>query len=135
MLQASGVLETDLVPRALLADDRKAWDLQRIGAVGLQVLCAGTHDTATELRERLLEARRLRGARLVTIALQVETRCAAGGRRPLFIGRPAGNGYARPPSALVTRDPALASIHNTMRPGCAIGAVLPARSARDARAH
>src|SRR4051794_31668467 len=32
-----------------------SWDLQRIGAVGLEVLTATTGDTTDELRERLLE--------------------------------------------------------------------------------
>lgn len=40
---------------ALLADDPKPWDLQRIGAVGIQVLPAATGNAATELREHLLE--------------------------------------------------------------------------------
>jgi hypothetical protein len=40
---------------ALLTDDPKPWDLQNVGAVGLQVLAAATCDTAAELRERLLE--------------------------------------------------------------------------------
>jgi hypothetical protein len=39
----------------LLADDPKPWYLQRIGALGLEVLAAATGDTATELRERLVE--------------------------------------------------------------------------------
>jgi hypothetical protein len=40
---------------ALLADDPKPWDLQRIGELGLQVLPHAIGDAATELRERLLE--------------------------------------------------------------------------------
>jgi hypothetical protein len=40
----------------LLADDPTPWDLQRIGAVGLDVLPSVTDDAAAaDLRERLLE--------------------------------------------------------------------------------
>jgi hypothetical protein len=45
---------TPRIITALLADDPKPWDLQSIGAVGLQVLPAATGATATELREQLL---------------------------------------------------------------------------------
>jgi hypothetical protein len=40
---------------ALLADDPKPWDLQRIGEIGLRVLPEATSEAATDLRERLLE--------------------------------------------------------------------------------
>ncbi|WP_156028186.1 hypothetical protein [Candidatus Solirubrobacter pratensis] len=40
---------------ALLGDDLKPWDLQRIGAAGLSILPSAAGDVARELRERLLE--------------------------------------------------------------------------------
>jgi hypothetical protein len=39
----------------LLSGEPKPWDLQRIGAVGLQVLPLADEKTAPDLRERLLE--------------------------------------------------------------------------------
>jgi hypothetical protein len=39
----------------LLSGDPKPWDLQRIGAVGLEILPHADDETASELRERLLE--------------------------------------------------------------------------------
>jgi hypothetical protein len=40
---------------ALLGNDPEPWDLQRIGAAGLELLPSATGDAARELRERLLE--------------------------------------------------------------------------------
>lgn len=40
---------------ALLGNDPKPWDLQRIGDAGLEVLPSATGNAARELRERLLE--------------------------------------------------------------------------------
>lgn len=39
----------------LLSGEPKPWDLQRIGAVGLQILPDAVGETARDLRERLLE--------------------------------------------------------------------------------
>lgn len=45
-----------LIIARLMADDPPPWDLQRIGALGLEVLPMVTDgDAATDLRERLLE--------------------------------------------------------------------------------